>query len=346
MNPLHLSSSSTLPLDVGGIVQWSPWGLMVAALLGLSGCVPTDRGWVQEQLAVMQMQMAAVRDRVMLVEQQFGRLGPKLDRILAQTEQLASRQMDPAEPPPDGRLVVDALFAAGTTALTLAAQQSIDAFIRQVPRVQERQVVVVGHTDRTGSEEANYRLGQQRAAAVAHYLLDEHRLDPVRVRVTSAGDTRPVADNATAEGRQQNRRVEILVYHDQAQSPTETRQRLPSRKLTEDQREQLLRTLREDPKVPLAVVSISGDNESYVFAQELDALFDIAGWPTQGVSQQTVRGIPPGLTFVTKSGDATVFARAARLQDTLHAMGIAAQSSALESMPQGLLMLVVGPKPL
>jgi outer membrane protein OmpA-like peptidoglycan-associated protein len=282
---------------------------------------------------------------VALVEQQFGRLDPKLDRILAQTEQLASRQMDPAEPPPDGRLVVDALFAAGTTALTLAAQQSIDAFIRQVPRVQERQVVVVGHTDRTGSEEANYRLGQQRAAAVAHYLLDEHRFDPVRVRVTSAGDTRPVADNATAEGRQQNRRVEILVYHDQAQSPTETRQRLPSRQLTEDQREQLLRTLREDPKVPLAVVSISGDNESYVFAQELDALFDIAGWPTQGVSQQTVRGVPPGLTFVTKSGDATVFARAARLQDTLHAMGIAAQSSALESMPQGLLMLVVGPQP-
>jgi hypothetical protein len=45
-------------------------------------------------------------------------------------------------------------------------------------------------------------------------------------------------------------------------------------------------------------------------------------------------------------GEATVFARAARLQDTLHAMGIAAQSSALESMPQGLLMLVVGPKPL
>jgi hypothetical protein len=106
MNPLYLSSSSTLPLDVGRIVQWSPWGLVVVALLGLSGCVPTDRGWVQEQLAVMQLQMAAVRDRVMLVEQQFGRLDPKLDRILAQTEQLASRQMEPAEPPPDGRLVV------------------------------------------------------------------------------------------------------------------------------------------------------------------------------------------------------------------------------------------------
>jgi OmpA family len=205
--------------------------------------------------------------------------------------------------------------------------------------------VVVGHTDRTGSEEANYRLGQQRAAAVAHYLLDEHGLDPVRVRVTSAGDTRPVADNATAEGRQQNRRVEILVYRDQGPLPTEVRQRREPRRLTEDQRAQLLRTLREDPKIPLAVVSISGDNESYAFAEELDGLFNIAGWPTRGVSQQTVSGVSPGLTFVTNSGDADMFARAARLQGTLHAMGIGAQSRALESMPQGVLMLVVGPQP-
>jgi hypothetical protein len=127
--------------------------------------------------------------------------------------------------------------------------------------------------------------------------------------------------------------------------PAETRQRREPRRLTEDQREQLLRTLREDPKIPLTVVSISGDNESYAFARNLDMLFDIAGWPIRRVSQQTVSGVPPGLTFVSKSGDATVSARAARLQDTLHAVGIAAQSSALESMPQGVLMLVVGPKP-
>ena len=50
-------------MDVGGMVQWSPWGLAVVALLGLSGCLSTDRGWVQEQLAVVQIQMAAVRDR-------------------------------------------------------------------------------------------------------------------------------------------------------------------------------------------------------------------------------------------------------------------------------------------
>ena len=101
MNPRHLSSSSTPPLHVGGIVPWSRWGLVVVALLGLSGCLPTDRGWVQEQLAVVQMQMAVVRDRVTVVEQQFGRLDPKVDRILAQTEQLVSREIDPAEPLPE-----------------------------------------------------------------------------------------------------------------------------------------------------------------------------------------------------------------------------------------------------
>jgi hypothetical protein len=127
--------------------------------------------------------------------------------------------------------------------------------------------------------------------------------------------------------------------------PAETRQRQPPRKLTEDQREQLLRTLREAPKAPLAFVSIFGDNESHAFAKQLDLVFDIAGWPTRGVSQQTASGIPPGLTFLTKSGDAATLAQAARLQDTLLAMGITAQSQTHESMSQGLLTLVVGPKP-
>jgi hypothetical protein len=130
-----------------------------------------------------------------------------------------------------------------------------------------------------------------------------------------------------------------------AELPTEAQQRQPPRKLTEDQREQLVRTLREIPKVPLAVVSLREDGESYTFAKELDALFNTAGWATQGVGQQTMSGIPPGLTFFTKSGDAATFNRAVRLKDTLHAMGIAAHSRAHARMPQGLLTLVVGPQP-
>ena len=343
-------------MDGRGIVRRSPWALAVVALLGLSGCLPASRGWVREQLA-------EVRDQVVRVEQQVEGLNPKVDRILAQTEQLASRLGGTAEPPPDRRLVVDgAAFPAGMTALTPATRQAIDAVVQQAPELREQQVVVVGHTDSTGSQQANYRLGQQRAAAVARYLLDAHGLDPRRVRVSSAGATQPVGDNATATGRQQNRRVELLVYRDQGQVTLEIRQgQLPRRvelppdirqgqlprQLTEDQRAQLVRTLGAGPHVPLAVMAPARDDESHTFAKELDALFHAAGWATQGVrvSQQAMRGIPPGLLFMYNSGDAATFAQAVRLQDVLNAVGIAAQSRPEKEIPQGLLTLVVGPKP-
>jgi hypothetical protein len=212
-----------------------------------------------------------------------------------------------------------------------------------------------------GSQQANYQLGQQRAAAVARYLLDAHGLDPRRVRVSSEGATQPVADNATAEGRQQNRRVEILVYRDQGrvatetpprqvprtgtvEVPTERSPRQVPRTLTEDTRKQLVQRLRELPKVPLAIVSLPSDGESQTFAQELEALFHTAGWATQGVSQQAMRDIPPGLIVLYKSGDAATLAVARRLQNTLHAVGIAAQNRAQNSMPHGLLTLAVGSK--
>jgi hypothetical protein len=263
-------------MDVGGIMQWSPWGLAVVALLGLSGCLPADRGWVREQLAPVQVQVAEVRDRVAVVEEQFGRLDPKVDRILTQMERRRQQSVASSQHPAGTQLIFP-LPSLSQIPGNLPAEASLD--------------------------------------------------------LTITGGATPPAGGTIPPG---NLTVEM---------PAETRQRQQPRKLTEDQRAQLLRTLREDPKVPLTVVSISGDNESYAFAEELDMLFDIAGWPTRGVSQQTVRDVPPGLTFVTNSGDAAVFARAAHIQDTLHAMGITAQSSVLESMPQGLLMLVIGPQP-
>jgi hypothetical protein len=74
-------------MDVGGIVRQSPWELAMVALLGLSGCLPASRGWVREQLAPVQVQVAEVRDRVAVVEEQFGFLDPKVDRILVHMEQ-------------------------------------------------------------------------------------------------------------------------------------------------------------------------------------------------------------------------------------------------------------------
>jgi OmpA-OmpF porin, OOP family len=55
-------------------------------------------------------------------------------------------------------------------------------------------------------------VGQRRADAVKNYLVTQHNLDANRIEALSAGESQPIADNATAEGRRQNRRVEIELF--------------------------------------------------------------------------------------------------------------------------------------
>ena len=71
-------------------------------------------------------------------------------------------------------------------------------------------VDVYCHTDSTGSDQHNFDLSQRRALAVANYL-SAQGVDSRRFAVTGFGESRPVASNNTAEGRAQNRRVEIQL---------------------------------------------------------------------------------------------------------------------------------------
>lgn len=71
-------------------------------------------------------------------------------------------------------------------------------------------VEVAGHTDSTGAAEYNQKLSERRANAVAQYL-ENQGLASNRVVTVGAGETKPVADNSTPEGRQANRRVELTL---------------------------------------------------------------------------------------------------------------------------------------
>jgi outer membrane protein OmpA-like peptidoglycan-associated protein len=71
-------------------------------------------------------------------------------------------------------------------------------------------VDVAGHADSTGSDDYNQALSQRRADSVARALID-NGVQPVRVVAVGFGEARPIADNATAAGRQANRRVEIKL---------------------------------------------------------------------------------------------------------------------------------------
>jgi len=70
---------------------------------------------------------------------------------------------------------------------------------------------VVGHADSSGPDDYNQTLSERRASAVAGYLTNQGGVMPDRIFVAGMGERQPIADNATAAGRAQNRRVEIIL---------------------------------------------------------------------------------------------------------------------------------------
>ena len=106
-----------------------------------------------------------------------------------------------------------AKFAFDSAELSPEAKSVLDAFVQRL--VTENKGVYIeiqGHTDNTGTDEVNMALGQKRAQAVMMYLYKQYKIPLHRMSVVSLGSSMPIADNATREGRSQNRRVEILVY--------------------------------------------------------------------------------------------------------------------------------------
>jgi outer membrane protein OmpA-like peptidoglycan-associated protein len=69
---------------------------------------------------------------------------------------------------------------------------------------------IVGYTDSQGSNEYNFKLSDDRARSVKNYLVNQN-VDPTRLKAFGEGENRPIADNNTSNGREQNRRVELYI---------------------------------------------------------------------------------------------------------------------------------------
>jgi outer membrane protein OmpA-like peptidoglycan-associated protein len=103
------------------------------------------------------------------------------------------------------------LFPFNSTQLLPAGQQNLQNLAQSLEQYPETQVLIVGHTDSIGSAQYNQTLSEQRATSAAN-VLSSYGVPRDRIQTSGRGETEPIADNSTAAGQAQNRRVEVAIY--------------------------------------------------------------------------------------------------------------------------------------
>ena len=180
----------------------------------LAGCAATPESTFETQPYVTNG-----KDTVVRVKDREGRC----IRTKDWTEETATRECDPqlfpdpapaAEPVYESMtLAANALFAFDSAEVT---EQGLTA-LREVGekiRANSASVVdidIIGHTDSIGPEDYNQQLSLRRATAMKDFLVSEQNIDAAIIDVSGMGESQPIADNATADGRALNRRVEVRI---------------------------------------------------------------------------------------------------------------------------------------
>lgn len=103
------------------------------------------------------------------------------------------------------------LFDVEESSLKPVAQQNIRELAETLKKYEDTNILIEGHTDNTGADAFNQNLSEERAQSVSDYL-NSLDIPNSRITTTGYGEQQPIADNSTAQGRQQNRRVEIAIF--------------------------------------------------------------------------------------------------------------------------------------
>jgi OOP family OmpA-OmpF porin len=114
-------------------------------------------------------------------------------------------------PPAPASMTLQLEFDSGKAAIRPEFATQLRAAAAYIKVHPGSRILIEGYTDSVGSAASNRKLSQQRAESVRDYLIENHAIAPERLEAKGFGEEHPIADNATPEGRQQNRRVTITA---------------------------------------------------------------------------------------------------------------------------------------
>jgi outer membrane protein OmpA-like peptidoglycan-associated protein len=162
----------------------------------------------KEQLQQAREQLAAETEARAAAEQ----------RAKDTMQRLAAANAAQVKQEPRGTVITlqgNVLFASGKSVLLPGAQAGLNQVADALKDQSDSKILIEGHTDSTGNADMNYKLSEARASSVGQYL-ESRGVSHDHITIQGIGPSRPVADNASAEGRANNRRVEIVIQPQEA----------------------------------------------------------------------------------------------------------------------------------
>ena len=200
---------------------------LLVASVALSGCatkkyVAREVGAVNAKVESLSTEVEKTQERTTRNEVRIDEVNKMAEAGIAEAKGTAAQAMikaEEAEKAAKGKLIYTVTLSSDKVTFPLNraevsddAKKLIDEAIAQL-KAENRGVYfeIEGHTDSSGPEMFNKKLGEDRATAVRNYLHDQHGIALNRIEVISYGEEKPVVDNKTRTNRAQNRRVVIKV---------------------------------------------------------------------------------------------------------------------------------------
>ena len=192
--------------------------LRTARLQRLLTLSEAQRADLETKRQLSEQEVQALRERNLLVEQRADSLrraaeeaNRRLNEAVTQLRSLVA-EITNLQQTQRGLVISlsDILFDVGKSTLKPGSQASIQRIAVVLTQYPQHQILVEGHTDATGGDEFNLQLSRDRATSVRTALV-AGGVEASRITAEGFGESRPVASNDNAAGRQQNRRVEIVI---------------------------------------------------------------------------------------------------------------------------------------